>query len=292
MARTPVLCRPNTHHGQCRFISLCKSHRKYTTSQMTWPSMKEPMSPLLVWPLGSQSLSFPGGISPHQQNHLKMDNIWTFMELQGTRLGSMNAVQKTMCRSQTWRKWEWSWTLRLQFRKLNLALWPLDAVDWYDARVQVCRRRPSSGTKERRGSSMANKELSFRILAQDPSSQWPMWRRSTSATILVWLPTSWVQPTRACPSTLQVQPSMELLGVPATSSPAGALRWHYLLSSVYSTWRMLSFNESKDPWKAFKESLGVLMAGSNLVQLAWSSVGYNRPSVRGWRLLSVESLVV
>lgn len=52
------------------------------------------------------------------------------------------------------------------------------------------------------GSSMANKELSFRILAQDPSSQWPMWRRSTSATILVWLPTSWVQPTRACPSTV------------------------------------------------------------------------------------------
>lgn len=30
---------------------------------------------------------------------------------------------------------------------------------------------------------------------------------------------------------------------------------------------MLSYNESKDPWKALKESLSVLMAGSNLVQL-------------------------
>lgn len=103
-------------------------------------------------------------------------------------------------------------------------------------------------------------------------------------TVFDWLP--------SVPFQLQAQPSMELLGAPVTSSPAGALRWHYLLSSAYSTWRMPSYNESKDPWKAFKESLGVLTAGSNLVQLGWSSVGYNRPSVRGWHLLSVESLVV
>lgn len=40
--------------------------RKYMTSQMTWSSMKGPMLPSLVWPPGSQSLPFPGGISPHQ----------------------------------------------------------------------------------------------------------------------------------------------------------------------------------------------------------------------------------
>lgn len=129
---------------------------------------------------------------------------------------------------------------------------------------------------------MANKELSFRILAQGPSSQWPMWHRSTSATILVWLPINWAQPTQACPSTLQAQPSMESQGVPATFSPAGALCWQCPPSSVYSTWRMPSYNEFKDPWKAFKESLRVLMAGSNLVQLGGSSAGYTRLSVRGW----------
>lgn len=48
------------------------------------------------------------------------------------------------------------------------------------------------------GSSMANKELLFKILVQDPFSPSPTWHRSTSATIRVWLPTSWAQPTRAC----------------------------------------------------------------------------------------------
>lgn len=40
--------------------------RRYMTSQVIWPSMKEPMSPLLAWPLGNQSLPFLGGTSPHQ----------------------------------------------------------------------------------------------------------------------------------------------------------------------------------------------------------------------------------
>lgn len=49
--------------------------RKYMTSQMTWPSMKEPMSRSLVWPPGSQSLPFPGGTSPHQVS-AELQHCW------------------------------------------------------------------------------------------------------------------------------------------------------------------------------------------------------------------------
>lgn len=43
-----------------------------------------------------------------------------------------------------------SFQLLLRFRKLNLALWPPDAADWSDVKVQVCRPQPLNGTKERR----------------------------------------------------------------------------------------------------------------------------------------------
>lgn len=80
---------------------------------------------------------------------------------------------------------------------------------------------------------------------------------------------------------LQVQPSMELPGAPTFFSPAGPLCWHCPLSPAYSTWRMPFYTKSKDPWKAFKNSLEVLMAGSNLVQFVRSSVGYNQQCLRG-----------
>lgn len=78
------------------------------------------------------------------------------------------------------------------------------------------------------------------------------------------------------PFQLQAQPSMELLGAPATFSPAGALCWHCLRSSVYPTWRTPSYSEFKDPWKAFKESPRMLMLDPiwcGWVDAAWDTIG-------------------